>query len=147
MARWASVTPPASIGAPPEGDPGKAGPAKDEPSAGTIESDGAVVLTGNGGSAGVARGPARILRTLAEADRVQRGDVLVARTTMPPWTPLFAVAGALVVEVGNVLSHPAVAAREYGLPAVLNVKGATTKIREGQIVEVDGTRGRVRLLS
>ena len=148
MARWAAVTPPEFIGAPPE--PAKTAPAAGvtgESSAGAMDGDGAVVLTGNGGSAGVARGPARILHTLSEADKLHPGDVLVARTTMPPWTPLFAVASAMVVEVGGVLSHPAVTAREYGLPAVLNVRDATNKIRDGQIVEVDGTRGRVRLLS
>ena len=145
LARWATLTPPAYLGAaPPPPEPAAAGGGAAN---GTIEDDGAVVLTGNGGSAGIARGPARILRTLSEADRLRPGDVLVARTTMPPWTPLFAVASALVVEVGGVLSHPAVTAREYGLPAVLNVRGATTKIRDGQLLEVDGTRGRVRLLS
>ena len=66
---------------------------------------------------------------------------------MPAWTPLFAVAAALVTEVGGVLSHPAVTAREYGLPAVLNVKNATKLIRDGQLVEVDGANGLVRIIS
>ncbi len=113
----------------------------------TLDVDAATVLKGNGGSAGVARGPARILRHLGEVERLRPGNVLVARTTMPPWTPLVGVASALVVEVGGVLSHPAVTAREYRLPAVLNVREATTRIRDGQMVEVDGTRGLVRLLT
>ena len=145
LAHWATVTPPPFIGAPPTPPP--APDAKAEADLGALDGEAVAVLPGNGGSAGIARGPARILRHLGEAGRLQPGDVLVARTTMPPWTPLFAVAAALVVEVGGVLSHAAVTAREYGLPAVLSVQGATTRIRDGQMVEVDGTRGRVRLLS
>ncbi len=62
-------------------------------------------------------------------------------------TPLFAVASAIVVETGGILSHAAITAREYGLPAVLGVKDATRLIKDGQIIEVDGTSGTVRLLS
>ncbi|MDP6070549.1 MAG: PEP-utilizing enzyme [SAR202 cluster bacterium] len=65
---------------------------------------------------------------------------------MPPWTPLFAVAGAIVVETGGILSHAAVTAREYGIPAVMGIAGATRTIRDGQLLEVDGTEGTVRLL-
>ena len=88
-----------------------------------------------------------MLLSLAEAERLQPGDVLVARTTMPAWTPLFAVASALVTEVGGMLSHAAVTAREYGLPAVLGVPDATKRIRDGQLVEVDGAEGLVRIIS
>jgi pyruvate,water dikinase len=66
---------------------------------------------------------------------------------MPAWTPLFAPAAAIVTETGGVLSHAAVTAREYATPAVLNVPDATRKIRDGQIVEVDGSQGIVRILS
>jgi pyruvate,water dikinase len=65
---------------------------------------------------------------------------------MPPWTPLFAVAAAVVTETGGVLSHAAVTAREYGLPAVLSVPNATRLIRDGQALEVDGSSGIVRIL-
>ena len=68
-------------------------------------------------------------------------------TRWSPWTPLFAVASAAVIETGGILSHAAVTAREYGIPAVLAVNEATNIIREGQLVEVDGTEGTVRLLS
>ena len=140
MAAWAQVTPPRWIGAPPsDGQAAQMSPFASEEAA-------ANELRGRGTSAGVARGPARVLRSLSEADRLRPGDVLVARTTMPAWTPLFAVAAALVTEVGGMLSHPAVTAREYGLPAVLNVAGATTRIRDGQLVEVDGTNGIVRIV-
>ncbi|HJO80891.1 MAG TPA: PEP-utilizing enzyme [SAR202 cluster bacterium] len=65
---------------------------------------------------------------------------------MPPWPPLFSVAGAIVVETGGILSHAAVTAREYGIPAVMGIAGATRTIRDGQLLEVDGTEGTVRLL-
>ena len=84
--------------------------------------------------------------SLHEVDRLRKGDILIARTTMPPWTPLFAVASAIVVETGGILSHAAITAREYGIPAVLGVKDATTIIRDGQLLEVDGSRGRVRIV-
>jgi pyruvate,water dikinase len=145
MARWAQVTPPPFIGAPPP--PSHAQPWQRFWGSHQLHSDQPNVLPGNGGSAGVARGPARVLLNLGEAHRLRRGDVLVARTTMPPWTPLFAVASALVVETGGILSHAAVAAREYGLPAVLGVTDATRLIRDGQLLEVDGSTGTVRILS
>ena len=141
MARWAQVRPPSWIGAPPQKD------GRDRASPlGTSEAPPGE-LRGTGSSAGIARGPARVLLSLTEAERLQPGDVLVARTTMPAWTPLFAVASALVTEVGGVLSHAAVTAREYGLPAVLNVTNATKRIRDGQLVEVDGANGLVRIIS
>jgi pyruvate,water dikinase len=83
---------------------------------------------------------------LSEGHRLQPGDVLVARTTMPAWTPFFAVASAVITETGGVLSHAAVVAREYGIPAVLNVTDAARIIRDGQLIEVDGSAGVVRML-
>src|SRR5438132_1202869 len=147
MVRWAQVRPPQTVGAPPvatateDEDPDRFwGTHK-------LRSDRPGELKGNGASAGVGRGPARVLATLNEAGRFQPGDVLVTRTTMPPWTPLFAVASAVVTETGGILSHAAVTAREYGLPAVLCVENATGLIRDGQPVEVDGSNGTVRILS
>lgn len=98
-------------------------------------------LQGVGISPGVARGPARLLRSLDEADRLRPGEVLVARATDPGWTPLFLMASALVLEQGGMLSHGAVVAREYQLPAVANVPGAMSRLRDGQVVTVDGGRG------
>jgi phosphoenolpyruvate synthase/pyruvate phosphate dikinase len=72
--------------------------------------------------------------------------VLVAETTAPPWTPLFASAAAVVVDTGGVLSHCAIVAREFGIPAVVGVGTATTTIRDGQMLEVDGDAGIVRLV-
>ena len=72
--------------------------------------------------------------------------MLVAPAASPGWTPLFLTAGALITEIGGVLSHAAIIARERGLPAVLNVTGALDRIQTGQLVHVDGTRGIVNLL-
>lgn len=98
-------------------------------------------LQGVGISAGVATGRARVLRGLDQAEQLRRGEILVARATDPGWTPLFLVAGGLVLEQGGMLSHGAVVAREYRVPAVANVPGATTRLRDGQVVTVDGSRG------
>jgi len=102
-------------------------------------------LRGLGISAGVHTGHVRILKSPEEADRLQPGDVLVASATDPGWTPLFLVAGAVVLELGSMLSHGAVLAREYGLPAVVNVPDVLRHLEEGQKITVDGTRGVVWL--
>jgi len=77
---------------------------------------------------------------------VQPGEVLVCEMTLPTWTPLFSTIAAVVSDTGGVLSHGAVVAREYGIPAVFGVGSATAAIRDGQLVEVDGDAGLVRLL-
>jgi phosphohistidine swiveling domain-containing protein len=103
-------------------------------------------VAGFAGSAGCATGVARVVRSLADAERLAPGDVLVAETTAPPWTPLFAVAAAVVTDTGGVLSHSAVVAREYGIPAVVGAGDATAVIRDGDVVEVDGAAGVVRIV-
>ena len=104
---------------------------------------GARVYEGLGISPGRVRGRVRVLRSFAEMERLQPGEILVTRATDPGWTPLFLVASALVLELGSVLSHGAVVAREYGLPAVVNVEGVTRILQDGMEVTVDGDRGRV----
>jgi pyruvate,water dikinase len=104
------------------------------------------MVCGHAGAPGVMRGPAKVIRTLADADRLQPGDVLVTIATLPPWTPLFTTAVAVVTDVGGILSHCAVVAREYGIPAVVGTGVATTVVQEGQLVEVDGSAGVVRIL-
>jgi pyruvate,water dikinase len=103
-------------------------------------------VNGLPGSAGVARGTARVIRSLAEAGKLQPGDVLVAIATEPPWTPLFATASAIVTDSGGVLSHSAVVAREYRIPAVVGTGNATTTFKDGQLLEVDGNAGTVRVV-
>ena len=104
------------------------------------------VFYGMPGSPGVARGRVRIVRSLAEGEALQHGEVLVAPTTAPPWTPLFARAAAIVTDAGGILSHCAVVAREYSIPAVVGSKRATSVLRDGQLIEVDGTSGSIRIV-
>lgn len=103
-------------------------------------------IRGNTGSPGRATGTARVVMSIAEGSKVQKGDILVAPTTAPPWTPLFGTAAGIVTETGGVLSHCAIVAREYGIPAVVGAPGATQLIKDGARIEVDGDSGTVRLL-
>lgn len=105
------------------------------------------VLHGAGVSVGVATGKARVIASAAAAEEadLEPGEVLIAPFTDAAWTPLFVPAAAVVVETGGMLSHAATVAREYGIPAVVAVHGATTLIRTGQVVTVDGLAGTVSL--
>lgn len=105
------------------------------------------VLRGQPGSAGVICGRARVITSLAEADRLQAGDILVTTTTAPPWTPLFLTAAGLVTDAGGLLSHGAVVAREFRLPAVVGTRIATAALQDGDWIEVNGSTGVVRLLA
>ena len=103
-------------------------------------------LAGAGASAGIAVGTARVVTGVEDFRSVQRGDILVTTTTTPAWTPLFPSLAGLVTESGGILSHAAVVAREYGLPAVVGAAGATSAIPEGRRIRIDGTAGTVTLL-
>ena len=145
-----TITPPPVLGTPPSGPPpqdpigravmkmfgGGPPPPSDVPSE----------LRGNAGSPGKVSGTARVIHSLDEADKVQPGDILVTEFTAPPWTPLFATVAAVVTDAGGILSHCAVVAREYNIPAVVGTARATATIRDGQQIEVDGNAGLVRLL-
>ena len=98
--------------------------------------------TGLGCSAGIARGPVRVVRDPAR-ETVVPGEILVARHTDPGWIALFASAAAVVVERGSLLSHSAIVAREMGIPCVVGLKGATAWLSTGDRVTVDGRSGRV----
>lgn len=100
-------------------------------------------VTGTPASAGTATGRVRVIMDPVGA-HLEPGDILVAPSTDPGWTPLFLTAGALVMEMGGVISHGAVVAREYGIPAVVGVPDATTRLRTGQTVTVDGAAGTIR---
>lgn len=159
MEHFLHINPPARLGTAPAFDlDGDAGPVIRA----ITKVDGALLKTesaqsnGNGhsrtvkgqaGSSGVARGTARVIHSLAEAGKLQKGDVLIAVSTLPPWTPLFATAAAVVTDEGGVLSHCAVVAREYRIPAVVGTGNATTTFQDGQVIEVDGNAGIVRLVS
>ncbi len=103
-------------------------------------------LRGVGASTGVARGPARVARSLKGALALRPGEILVCHEAWPDWTPLFGLAAGLVTDWGGALSHPAILAREYRLPAVVGTGKGSKRIKTGQLVEVDGKAGVVRLL-
>jgi pyruvate,water dikinase len=102
-------------------------------------------LVGFGISRGVGTGRVKVLRTPREKP-IEKGDVLVAYTTDPGWTPLFVNAEAIILEVGSMLQHGGVVAREYGKPCVSSIQGITNTLQDGQLVEVDGTTGVIRIL-
>ena len=102
-------------------------------------------LTGLPVSAGTVEGRARVVLDVAEAD-LEAGDILVTAYTDPSWTPAFVAITGLVTEVGGLMTHGAVIAREYGLPAVVGVEHATRLIRDGQRIRVNGTDGYVEIL-
>jgi len=92
------------------------------------------------------RGRARVLASLSKAHLLQPGEILVTPTTAPPWTPLFLTAAAVVTDAGGLLSHGAVVAREYRIPAVVGTGNASRVIHSGQWLEVDGDQGVVILM-
>jgi pyruvate,water dikinase len=101
------------------------------------------LLTGWSASPGKATGPARVISDLADAARLRRGDVLVATATDPSWTSVIVDVAAIVLETGGPLSHAAIVAREFGIPAVLKVRDATRLIADGESIAVDGQQGSV----
>lgn len=104
------------------------------------------LMTGIPASPGSAEGVARVIRSPREAPRLRPGDILVATTTDPGWTPLFLGIGGVVLETGGLLAHGAILARECGIPAVAGVEGATSKIADNSRVRLDGNSGTVELL-
>ena len=135
---FATILPPSPLGSkkPPDEDQPEKPKPPDEPG----------VLKGQAGSAGTIRGTARIVENPSAPTLVVAGDILVAGSTAPSLAPLFAIAGGIVTESGGLLSHCAIVAREYRIPAVVGVKNARTLISEGQLIEIDGTEGTVRLV-
>jgi pyruvate,water dikinase len=140
-ARQRGIRPPAVVGAPRE-----AALEADRFDGARIDSTVANELRGTGASAGIARGPARLVLSPQDFARVQQGDIIVCPSSNPSWVPVFASAAGLVTNTGGVLSHAAVVAREFGLPAVVGTGNATERIAEGSLVEIDGTLGVVRTL-
>jgi pyruvate,water dikinase len=101
------------------------------------------VLCGLPVSPGRVRGPIRVIRDKRDARRLRPGEIICARFTDVGWTPYYSTAGGVITEIGSALSHGAVVAREYRLPLVTSIEGATTLFRTGELVELDGTAGRV----
>jgi phosphohistidine swiveling domain-containing protein len=104
------------------------------------------VLHGTAASVGTARGKACVVSGLDDFERVRAGDILVCATTTPAWTPLFGSIAGLVTDTGGILCHAAVIAREYGLPAVVGAAVATSFVRDGATIEVDGGAGTVTVV-
>lgn len=100
---------------------------------------------GYAASKGVHKGIVRIVRDQDDFEKVTKGDVLVCKTTLPPWTVLFSIAGAVITDAGGILSHAGTVAREYQLPAVLGTKVATSMLKDEDVVTVDGTAGIVTI--
>lgn len=140
-ARQRQITPALTVGTP------RARPAAEgRPNPLHPESEEIGVLRGTGASAGIVRGNARVVHGAAEFGRIMPGDIIVCETSNPSWVPVFTIAGGLVTNRGGLLSHAAVVAREFGLPAVVGVRDATSAIADGRQVEIDGAAGLVRLL-
>jgi len=98
-------------------------------------------LRGHPVSGGVVEAEVVVVRDPGDFSRMKRGAILVARATDPSWTPLFTLASGVIVEVGGVLSHASTIAREYGLPALANVRRATRTLKTGERVRLDALRG------
>ena len=135
FAHWARLTPPRLI------------TSDGEVLTGTYASAGVPsgALPGIAASSGVVEGRARVILSLGEA-YLSDGDILVTTFTDPSWTPAFLAANGIVTEVGGAMTHGAVVAREYGLPAVVGVEGATRLIVDGQRIRVNGSEGYVEVL-
>ncbi|NNG00034.1 MAG: hypothetical protein HKM93_11690 [Desulfobacteraceae bacterium] len=101
------------------------------------------MMTGTGVSPGVVKARARVILDPMDGNSLQAGDILVTYATDPGWTPLFSIAGGLVLERGGLLSHGAIVAREFGIPAVAGVTDATQLIRDGDMISIDGHKGAV----
>ncbi|HEY1516004.1 MAG TPA: PEP-utilizing enzyme [Solirubrobacteraceae bacterium] len=111
------------------------------------QQEGGSVLNGAAASPGVVEGVARVVRSPDQIGDVRDGEILVCGSTSPAWAPIFSKIRATVTDVGGVMSHAAIVAREYGLPAVVGTGRATSEIRTGQKIRVDGTEGTVTLVA
>jgi pyruvate,water dikinase len=103
-------------------------------------------IAGFAGSPGVVEGTARVCKTISEIVDLKEGEILVSTTTSPSWAPAFQKIKAAVTDVGGVMCHAAIVCREYGLPAVVGTGSATSRIKTGQKIRVDGTAGEIEIL-
>jgi pyruvate,water dikinase len=146
LAEWAKIVPPPTIGEMPDAPPdpfvefiNKMFGVPPEPS---LDPD---VIKGIGASAGTVQGTVKVVHDLTEASKLTPGDIMVCEMTMPPWTPLFSIAAAVVADTGGVLSHCAIVSREYGMPCVVATLIGTNALKDGMTVTVDGAQGVVRI--
>jgi phosphohistidine swiveling domain-containing protein len=148
---WAAVEPPPVLGTPP---PPAEDPFMDALTVrllGISPPDGSTpdpnVLRGVSGSPGVVTGTVKVVRSLMEASVLEDGDIMVCEMTLPPWVPLFSIVSGVVTDTGGVLSHCAIVAREFGLPAVVGTVFGTSALQNGMNVTLDGTKGTVTINS
>ena len=144
LERCKKLTPPPFLGVPPSMD--KAPPdlqavMRHLRGYGVVRSTERGRINGLGASKGIVTGTARVIRGLDESHRLQPGDILVCRTTAPPWTSLFSIAGGVVSDAGGILSHTAICAREYGIPCVVGTQVATAEVPDGASITIDGEKG------
>jgi rifampicin phosphotransferase len=142
----AKVTPPPALGTPPPADMTPDPLVTKFFGFGAPMSTEAKLITGYPASSGVVTGIAKVVVRLEDADKLEPGDILVCRMTMPAWTPLFGIAGGIVADSGGPLSHCAIVAREYRIPCVAGTQLGTTLIQDGMRLRVDGSTGRVQIL-
>lgn len=148
LRRHASLTPPHTLGTPPDADwddPLVAALMKTDLPPPPHENPPGMIL-GTPASPGIVRGRARVALHLEQASGICPGEILVCEMTLPPWSVLFSTAAAVVSDTGGILSHCATVAREYGIPCVVGTTVGTARIRDGMMIEVDGGKGEVRLL-
>ena len=102
---------------------------------------------GTAASSGIAEGEAKVIRNNREFNNLKKGDILIAHNTDPGWTPLFITAAGVVVEMGGILNHCAIVAREFGIPAIVGIDGVTDKIEDGQRIRINGNMGTLEILN
>ena len=142
---WAKLSPPSHLGEP---APPAPNPIMEMMFGAEIaQPEDPLMLQGVGANPGIVRGRARVLKSLDEADNFEAGEIIVCQFTSPPWMPLFPMAGAIITDQGGMLSHAAIEAREFGLPCVVGTQTATSRIPDKAVVEMDGLKGTVRIIS
>jgi phosphohistidine swiveling domain-containing protein len=139
---WEQMAPPPLVGLP-EGQLEPRPPFEEEMTLETVSEDG--VLQGTGASAGRVRGRARVIPSGTQQPDIAPGEILIAEHAGPAWTPLFPMLGGIVLTRAALFHHAATTAREYGLPAVINVRDATSRIPDGTWITLDGTTGEIRM--
>lgn len=102
-------------------------------------------MSGTGCSPGIVSAKVRVIQSLKDIGLIEPGEILVTRFTDPGWTPVFSILSGVITEVGGILSHASIISREFGIPAILNVSAATERLRTGQTITMDGTKGTIHL--
>jgi len=146
--KYQGAVPPLIMGAPFEGDiqelQGRTGKFRNADSHDAMDTDNRLIY-GTAASRGTVRGTARLVYSLGEAGRLKEGEILVCRTSSPPWTPLIARSAGVIAETGGVLMHCAIVTREYAIPCIVGVGPIDGRIKDGDTITVDGTQGIIRI--